>query len=182
MHIDGEVNRNIWYQFKRRGIEIPFPMSDKLLNDFMAVVYNQRKLPPTEVDVSSTTQDLWYSDLCQKLVVDEEGEPLLNSETVQQIAPLVKRLPYTHGETLCRQDEEDERFWVLAKGELAGKVEKDGKTAVEFKLPPGCVVGEMSALTGVPRSATIEISKSAELLEFGPEPSWLCFPCTRTSR
>ena len=36
--IEGHVARMIWYQFKRRGIEIPFPMSDRLLDDFMTVV------------------------------------------------------------------------------------------------------------------------------------------------
>ncbi|MBZ0269960.1 mechanosensitive ion channel family protein, partial [bacterium] len=39
--VEGEVARHIWYRFRRKGIEIPFPMSDQLLNDFMAVVYNQ---------------------------------------------------------------------------------------------------------------------------------------------
>ena len=44
--VEGDVMRMIWYQFKRRGIEIPFPMSDKLLNDFMEVVDHQRQMPP----------------------------------------------------------------------------------------------------------------------------------------
>ncbi len=167
--IDGAVNRNIWYQFKRKGIEIPFPMSDKLLNDFMAVVYKQRKLPPVEEDVVAAVIDLWESDLCSKVFVDTEGKPLLSRDDLEIVAPLVKRQPYTHGETLCAQGDAGESFWVVASGKLQGRVEHDGHVAAEFALEPGAVVGEMSTLTGVLRSATIETAESAELLEFGPE-------------
>jgi small-conductance mechanosensitive channel/CRP-like cAMP-binding protein len=166
--INGEVNRVIWYQFKRRGIEIPFPMSDKLLNDFMAVVYNQRKLPPTVEDNSSVVHDLLTSDLVTKLVLDQERNPLLTLVDLEAVAPLVRRLKYTHGETICSQGESDETFWVLANGRLAGEVGRNNDTAIRFELEPGSVVGEMSALTGVPRSATITVSESSELLEFGP--------------
>ena len=167
--IDGEVNRMIWYQFKRRGIEIPFPMSDKLLNDFMAVVYNQRKLPPSDADLESTIRDLASSDLVTKLIVDADGEPRLDYDDLAAIAPLVRRLPYTHGEVLCSQGDEGETFWVLASGELAGTVTQDGDVAASFTLKPGCVVGEMSALTGIPRSATITVDATSTLLEFGSE-------------
>ena len=32
----GEVRRHVWYQFRRAGIEIPYPVTDQVLNDFMA--------------------------------------------------------------------------------------------------------------------------------------------------
>ncbi len=167
--IDGEVNRMIWYKFKRRGIEIPFPMSDKLLNDFMAVVYNQRKLPPSDVELESVVDALEASDLCTSLLLDAEGNPLLDRTALEGIAPLVRSQPWTSGETLCSQGDDGETFWILATGELAGTVSADGETAAEFTLSPGCVVGEMGALTGVPRSATITVAESSRLLEFGPE-------------
>ena len=167
--IDGAVNRNIWYQFKRRGIEIPFPMSDKLLNDFMAVVYNQRRLPPMEEDVSATVDALLRSDLCAKLLADADGRPLLARPEIEQVASLVKRMLYTGGETLCTQGESGETFWVVARGRLAGTVEKGGQVAARFELEPGAVVGEMGALTGVPRSATLTTTTGTELLEFGSE-------------
>jgi small-conductance mechanosensitive channel/CRP-like cAMP-binding protein len=167
--ISGHVNRNIWYQFKRRGIEIPFPMSDKLLNDFMTVVYNQRKLMPLTEDVERTVKDLQDSDLCSKVLVDAEGQSLLSAEDLNTVAPLVKRQPYTRGELLCGQGEAGESFWVVARGQLKGEILQDGKVAASFAIASGSVVGEMSPLTGVPRSATITVTESAELLEFGPE-------------
>ena len=166
--IDGEVKRRIWYHFKRRGIEIPFPMSDKLLNDFMAVVYKQRKLPPTDQDLATTIADLSRSDLVRKLVVDSEGHALLGEEELTKIAPLVQRLPFTHGETLCTQGDLDETFWVVASGKLRGEVEKEGEIVVSFEFDPGAVLGEMGALTGMPRSASIKVLESSQLLHFGP--------------
>jgi CRP-like cAMP-binding protein len=167
--ISGHINRNIWYQFKRRGIEIPFPMSDKLLNDFMAVVYNQRKLMPHEEDVAAGVKDLLDSDLCTEILVDAEGDPLLSADDLAQVAPLVRRQPYTSGEILCRQGDDGDSFWVVARGKLRGEVKKDGQVAATFELGKGAVVGEMSLLTGVPRSATLLVAESAQLLEFGPE-------------
>ena len=167
--IDGEVNRKIWYQFKRRGIEIPFPMSDVLLNDFMAVVYNQRRIPPTAADNSDMVRNLAQSKLVTDLVVDEQGEPLLTNEDLHRLAPLVHRRLYTSNETLCTQDEFGETFWVLQSGRLDGAIEQDGQKVVSFELKPGAVIGEMSVLTGAPRSATITVADSATILEFDLE-------------
>ncbi|MBK7704137.1 MAG: mechanosensitive ion channel [bacterium] len=164
--IDGEVNRMIWYQFKRRGIEIPFPMSDKLLNDFMTVVNGQRRLEPEDRELAARLDDLLGSDLCTKLVVDAEGRPLLDREALAQVAPLLRRLPYTRGETVFVQGEAGDTFHVVVRGKLAVRVAQDADVAAEFVLGPGAVVGEMSLMTGAPRSATVTVTESTELLEF----------------
>ncbi len=164
--IDGEVNRMIWYQFKRRGIEIPFPMSDKLLNDFLTVVNGQRHLEPEDHELAARLDDLLGSDLCTKLVVGADGRPLLDREALARVAPLVRRLRYTHGETVFVQGESGDTFQVVVRGKLAVRVAKDADVSAEFTLGPGAVVGEMSLMTGAPRSATVTVSESAELLEF----------------
>ncbi len=166
--IDGDVNRMIWYQFKRRGIEIPFPMSDKLLNDFMTVVNGQRRLEPEDRELAARLDDLLGSDLCTKLVVGDDGRPLLDREALARVAPLLRRLPFTRGETVFVQGEAGETFHVVVRGRLAVRVAKDADVAAEFELGPGAVVGEMSLMTGAPRSATVTVTESAELLEFGP--------------
>jgi small-conductance mechanosensitive channel/CRP-like cAMP-binding protein len=167
--IDGEVMRRIWYGFKRQGIEIPFPMSDQLLNDFMAVVYNQRRIPPSGQDTSALVADLWSSDLCRTLLSGPDGEPLVDRAALEPLAGLVERQLWTKGEVLCRQGDVNEDFWVLVSGGLDGHVEDRGHKVVQFALKPGAVVGEMSALTGVPRSATIGVSQGSTLLRFGAE-------------
>jgi CRP-like cAMP-binding protein len=167
IEIEGDVNRMIWYQFKRRGIEIPFPMSDKLLNDFMGVVAAQKKLPPERQAIDSRASDLQASDFCGKLCVDAEGKPLLGDEDVRRIAASVRRVLYTRGETLFRQGDEGETFYVVVRGKLKGTIEREpGVPPTEFGLGAGAVLGEMSLLTGLPRTATITVVDGAELLEF----------------
>jgi small-conductance mechanosensitive channel/CRP-like cAMP-binding protein len=167
VEIEGDVKRLIWYQFKRRGIEIPFPMSDKLLNDFMDVVATQRDRPPDREKVDSAVSDLLKSDFCRTLCVDADGHALLGSEELRRISPSVRRVLYSEGEVLFRQGEEGETFHVVVRGRLKGRIDReDGTPPTEFEIASGSVVGEMSLLTGMPRTATVTIAESAELLEF----------------
>jgi small-conductance mechanosensitive channel/CRP-like cAMP-binding protein len=170
VEIEGNVMRMVWYKFKRAGIEIPFPMSDQLLNDFMAVVYNQRSLDPTDKIIEGITTDLLASDLVTQLVLDGEGGPLLDRSDLEAIAPLVKRNLFTKGEILFHQGDEGNTCSILVKGKLSGNVRgDDGAEIASFTMDPGTVVGEMSLILGAPRSAEIVVSEPSVLLEIGPE-------------
>ncbi|MEZ4386437.1 MAG: mechanosensitive ion channel family protein [Candidatus Krumholzibacteriia bacterium] len=158
-YIDGQVCRHIWYKFKRRGIEIPFPMSDKLLNDFMTVVYQQRKLESDDRDVAAIARDLADSQLGAMVPLD--------AADFARLAPRVRREAYTHGEVLMAQGDAGESFHVLVSGRLQGRIA--GPDEVTFEVGPGAVVGEMSLLTGEPRVATLTVAESSELLTFDRE-------------
>ena len=164
--VEGNVMRMIWYKFKRRGIEIPFPMSDKLLNDFMAVVYRQRTMPPEEIDIERTLADLLRSDVVSKWLVDEKGVPLLKEEDLRGVAKSVKRVRFTKGETVFCQGQPGTTCYVVVWGRVHGHVEyKDAGRMNEFELNPGALFGEMSLVTGLPRTATITAREEVELLE-----------------
>ncbi len=168
--INGEVNRMIWYKFKRAGIEIPFPMSDQLLNDYLMLVNNQMKLDPKEKELAFITDALMTSDLVSKLVVDPEGQPMLSRDDVLAVAPLVRKVRYTEGETLFHQGDEGHSCHILVSGSLAGRVlGEKGETIVEFDLSTGSLVGEMSLMLDMPRSAEINVTSGSVLLELGPE-------------
>ncbi|MBN1419427.1 MAG: mechanosensitive ion channel [Planctomycetes bacterium] len=164
--IDGDVSRMIWYKFKRRGIEIPFPMSDKLLNDFMAVVYRQRRMPPEDDEVRRRAADLLASPFASKVLVGEDGQPLLSEDDLRGIARWTKRVQYTRGETIFRQGEAGESCFIIVAGRVKGRVEYEGAAhANEFELGPGTLFGEMSLVTGLPRTATISTDEEVELIE-----------------
>ena len=168
--IEGDVGRMIWYQFKRRGIEIPFPMSDKLLNDFMEVVYNQRRMQPEETEVRRRISDLMDSDFCTKLCVDEKGDSLVDARDLEQVVRSVNRVRFTQGEVMFRQGDAGSTFYVIVQGRVRGRVEHEDSTpANEFELGAGAVFGEMSLMTGTPRTATITVSEEAEFLEIGQD-------------
>ncbi len=164
--LTSDVQSRIWYQFKRRGIEIPFPMSDKLLNDFMEVVYTQRTLPPEEKQVDRHIADLRQSDFCRKLLIDRDGQPLLTDEELRPVARSLRRVQFTRGETLFTQGEAGEAAYVLVRGTLTGRVEFQADVAAHtFALESGALLGEMSLVTGLPRTATLQAADEAELLE-----------------
>lgn len=164
--IEGHVARMIWYQFKRRGIEIPFPMSDKLLEDFMTVVFNQRRLPPEDGEIAQRIADLKASDFWTRTLADADGNPLLRDEDLEQVVRKMRRNLYTHGETLFSQGDAGDTCYVVVKGSLHGCVEyADASQPVEFEVGPGALLGEMSLMTGLPRTATVVVRKDAELLE-----------------
>jgi small-conductance mechanosensitive channel/CRP-like cAMP-binding protein len=164
--INGEVNRMIWYKFKRRGIEIPFPMSDKLLNDFMEVVATQRRLEPEDKEIKRRVSDLLRSDFGTRVMADESGKCLVNEQELTEVAKLMKRVRYTKGETLFRQGDTGTNCYIVISGLLRGKVEHDGGAhAHEFDAGMGRVVGEMSLMTSLPRTATLMAHEDVELIE-----------------
>jgi small-conductance mechanosensitive channel/CRP-like cAMP-binding protein len=172
--IEGDVARMIWYQFKRQGIEIPFPMSDKLLDDFMTVVYHQRRMQPEDKEVAQRVQDLKGSDFCSRILVDAHGASMLSDDDLHEVAKRMRRVRYTRGETLFNQGDEGNSCYVIVNGRVHGRVEyEDAAQAVEFDVGPGALLGEMSLMTGLPRTASIFAHDEVELLEI-PQDAFAC--------
>ncbi len=166
MVIEGHVMRMIWYKFNRRGIEIPFPMSGRLLDNFMQAVHAQRFEKPLASEIERIVDDLFRSDFGRKLLAGPDGVCLLSREELKAVARDVKRTRFTHGEVLMRQSEEGESFYVLVQGKVQGSITNTDPRPIEFELAPGALFGEMSLLTGLPRSATMTALTNCELLEF----------------
>jgi CRP-like cAMP-binding protein len=167
MPIEGHVMRMIWYKFNRRGIEIPFPMSGRLLDNFMQAVHAQRFEKPLASEIERSADDLLRSDFGRKLMAGPEGVCMLSRDELKTLARNVKRTRFTHGEVLMRQGDDGESFYVLVQGKVQGSIaSSDAARPIEFELQPGALFGEMSLLTGLPRSATMTAVTNCELLEF----------------
>ncbi|MBN2316808.1 MAG: mechanosensitive ion channel [Sedimentisphaerales bacterium] len=165
--IEGHVMRMIWYKFSRRGIEIPFPMSGRMLGNFMEAVHAQQFEMPLASEIERCVDDLLRSDFGCKLMADAEGVCLLSRDELKAVARSVKRTYFTQGEVLMHQNDTGESFYVLIRGKLHGSISNpDVSRNVEFDLGTGTLFGEMSLLTGLPRSATITAVTHCEVLEF----------------
>lgn len=178
--VEGEVARRIWYRFKRKGIEIPFPMSDQLLNDFMAVVYNQRRLPPEAADVERMVRLLRGSDFLVRrsgsggegtpadVAPATEAKPILDDDALRELASACRIVRYTAGEVLCRQGDPGSACYLVETGSIKGDIEYREKGAThhqEFVAAPGSLFGEMSLFAGTDRTATGHIAEETSLLE-----------------
>jgi small-conductance mechanosensitive channel/CRP-like cAMP-binding protein len=165
--IDGQVMQMIWYKFTRRGIEIPFPMSGRLLGNFLEAVNAQKFEMPLARDIEAVVDDLRQSDFGHTLMADEAGCCLLSREELREVARHVTRTRFTRGECLMQQNDAGELFYVLVQGTVHGSIaHTDRAKPVEFDLSSGALFGEMSLLTGSPRSATMTATTDCELLEF----------------
>ncbi|MCK8785721.1 mechanosensitive ion channel [Roseomonas sp. NAR14] len=84
------------------------------------------------------------------------------AELAAHMAPRTLR----QGERLMRQGEEGQSLYILAEGVLDILVSRDGGEAVAIdRHVPGAVLGEMSLLTGQPRSATVVAVTDAVVYE-----------------
>ncbi len=165
--IEGGVQRLIWYKFQRRGIEIPFPMSGRMMDNFMEAVHAARLESPSASEIERVVTDLVRSDFGRKLMADAQGVCMLSRDEMKTVARDVRRILFTHGETLMHQKDEGESFYVLVKGAVRGTItNSDMAKPIEFELHPGALFGEMSLLTGLPRTATMTAITDCELLEF----------------
>ena len=173
--IDGAVARMIWYQFKRRGIEMSSSIDDKLLEDFLSAAASRRQLLSKDGEVARCSTDLKGSDFCTQILVDAEGNTLVQDEDLALIAGKTRRLRYTSGEMLFAQGDPGNSCYVVVSGHLHGRMEYSDATtqAVAFELGPGALVGEMSLMTGLPRTATVFVQEEVELLEI-PQDAFAC--------
>ncbi|MGD9781833.1 MAG: cyclic nucleotide-binding domain-containing protein [Kiritimatiellia bacterium] len=160
----GEVRRHVWYQFRRRGIDIPYPVTDQVLNDFMS-----RAVPPSAAAEDGAArrraEGLLQSDFARKVLAGADGKPLVPEDDLAAWAKRLSSQLYGRGETVFRQGEGGDCCYVVLSGALSGRIRhrETGKETA-FELGAGAVVGEMSLMTGLPRMAEIQAKESAELL------------------
>ena len=72
-------------------------------------------------------------------------------------------------EWLFREGDPGDRMYAIVSGRVRVVAERDGRPRVLTTLGPGAVLGELSVLTGEPRSASIQAVRDTELLEIDGE-------------
>jgi len=170
--IQAEVRRYIWYQFRRAGIQIPYPVSDQVLNQFMerAII---PATPTTEsADAQRRAQGLLQSDFAHQVLEDDKGNLLIPEEELSAWAGRLSSQRYGRGELIFRQGDAGDCCYVILSGLLEGKIHhRESGKETTFELGSGVVMGEMSLVTGLPRMADMRAKESAELLRI-PAPEF----------
>jgi small-conductance mechanosensitive channel/CRP-like cAMP-binding protein len=142
--IDSEVMRGVWYHLKREGIQIPYPIRD---------VYLHRHKPERRPE-----------DVIELLRKVDILQPLKEEEVVMLAEDLSHQL-FARGEPICKQGDPGSTFYIIKSGSVAVRVKSpEGTEAEVAQLHPGNYFGEMSLLTGDPRSSTCVAVEDCELL------------------
>jgi CRP-like cAMP-binding protein len=140
-----QVRTNIWYALRRANIEIPFPIQ---------VEVSREELPlRSEGDVLSAAARLGAIDLFATL--PQESRVALSRTAQEHI--------FAAGEAIVRQGESGNSLYVVLGGRVRIVLEPSGQEVAVTEA--GGFFGEMSMLTGEPRTATVRAIGDVRLLE-----------------
>ncbi len=139
-----QVRTAIYYSLRRHGFEIPLPQQ---------VEYARQEVAERAPDrIERLGAILTPVDLFAPLTRDELNELAARS---------VERL-YGKGEAIVRQGDAGESMFVISRGRVR-VVEASGRELAVFSA--GGYFGEMSMLTGQPRSASVVAADESEVIE-----------------
>ena len=138
------VRTRIYYAFRRHHIETPYPIQVQI----------DRSVAPG--GAHNEAPSLAGVEILTALSDAQRGE----------LVEAAHRVLYGAGETIVREAAPGDSMFVLVSGEAA--VTLAGTSDELARLHPGALFGEMSLLTGEPRTATVTAVTDCALLEIAP--------------
>src|SRR6201982_694752 len=143
------VRTNVWYELKRQGITIPFPIR--------TLHVERKKTPAVQEDQAEAFSIL-------------RGERLFECLSENQLDQMVKQARlklFGRGEPVIEEGAAGDSMFVMLRGAANVFVSKNGSKIQVARLGAGDCFGEMSLLTGEPRSATVRADGDCYVMEIG---------------
>ena len=145
------IRTDIWYVLRREGIKIPFPI---------------RTLQMERRASAGTQRHGRRHDAFRAML---ERQPIFSVITGEDLEYLLDNCASHHfgrGEKIILEKAEGDSMFVITSGRAAVIIGGSSGVASQVaELSAGECFGEMSLLTGEPRSATIQASSDCEVLE-----------------
>jgi hypothetical protein len=150
-NISDAIRSRIWYCLQRAGISIPFPISD---------IYLHTVEPDHEEKRKSEIND----DIIRELTKIDLFKPLSELD-ISILADSSSILRYTRGESIVSQGDMGDSLFIIHSGsvEVTLRTGKNDPVPVA-NLAAGACFGEMSLLTGEPRSATVSALEETQVV------------------
>ncbi len=135
------VFSRMWYELERRKIVIPFPIR--------TVYMHEARQEEQEAEEAERQRAV-------ALFADLDLFSELDQETVQALAASTELQAFDDGEILVQEGASGDSLFVIADGTVViSKNQTSGGSIELATLESGAFFGEMSLLTGEPRSATV---------------------------
>jgi small-conductance mechanosensitive channel/CRP-like cAMP-binding protein len=144
--IEDRVFTRLWYQLKRDGLSIPFPIRDV-------------NITHVGDDDEQRQQERELSRVVVSLEKVRFLEPLSPEET-RKLAGSIRRVFFGRGERIIRQGDEGDSFYIIATGAVDVLVGDEQRRVAS--LGRDDYFGEMSLMTGEKRSATVVATADTE--------------------
>ncbi len=138
-----EVRVRIYYALARASIKLSIPNRSIVVTQKDADVQERSR----RLELERRLAALRGVDIFQSL----------NDEEVRTLAGRLKATPFARGEALTRQGAPDDWLYIVYGGEADVRLHASGGEAFQSvaRLKAGAFLGEMSLMTGEPRSATV---------------------------
>ncbi len=145
---DALIRQRVWYAFQREGISFSYPIR--------TVIMAERPEPVSAEDQISTTADRL------------EHVPIfapLSDEEINHLAQAAIRRVFAPGEAIVRKGQEGGSMFVILRGSVKVQLpDGDGVRTIN-QLGPNDFFGEMSLLTGEPRTANVVAEEETDVMQ-----------------
>jgi small-conductance mechanosensitive channel len=142
------VRRGIYYEFSRRDIEIPFPIQTEISKEEVREAPDQR--------IERYSQIIGSVPVLAALFV--EGRRALAETAAERL--------FGDGEVIVHEGDPAGSMYIVCRGQVVVTIGKGHEVA---RIGKGGYFGEMSLVTGEPRSATVVASGDCSVLEISAD-------------
>lgn len=145
---DALIRQRIWYAFQREGIHFAFPTR---------TVYMTSEPAPISIEeqISTTAEYLDHVPIFA---------PLSDEETAQLARSSIRRV-FAPGEVIVRKGQEGNSMFVIIRGSVKVQLPDGAGSRTINQLGPNDFFGEMSLLTGEPRSANVVAEEETDVMQ-----------------
>lgn len=145
---DSQIRQRIWYAFQREGLTFPFPTR---------TIYNEALAAPVDADdlIHSATEHLSHVPIFA---------PLSGAE-IDKLAKASSRRVFAPGEMIVRKGQEGGSMFIIVRGAVSVQLPGAEGPRTVNNLSANDFFGEMSLLTGEPRSANVVAEEETDVLQ-----------------
>ena len=148
---DALVRQRVWYAFRRENIDFAYPTR---------TLYIEKEEVEEKVIESENT-------IYERIKEVEIFAPLSEEET-EIVADAAHLRVFAPDEAIVEKDQPGGSMFVVHKGSVEIRtIDDKGKKQIVGTLREGDFFGEMSMLTGEPRSATVVAKEETQVLQIG---------------
>lgn len=144
-YAESEVRTAIYYELGRRGIEIPYPIQ---------IEYSREEAP---------TDSPERREQALRMIAGVPVFSVLPDEPQRALAAAANSRLFADGEVVVREGEPGRTMYLVQRGRVVVTVGPEDRQVAA--IDAGGYFGEMSLLTGEPRTATVTAAGDCKLLE-----------------